>query len=60
MPQNITLLPALIFLLGPPGEPEPLGYTSLAPVDNYMARHRIGIIAGGGELPAEAALACRK
>jgi uncharacterized protein len=43
---SITLLPALIFLLGPPGEPEPLGYTSLAPVDNYMARHRIGIIAG--------------
>ena len=43
---TITLLPALIVLLNPPGEPEPLGYSSLAPVDDYMNRHRIGIIAG--------------
>jgi len=43
---SITMLPALIFLLNPPGEPEPLGYSSLAPVDEYMNRHRIGIIAG--------------
>jgi uncharacterized protein len=43
---SITVLPALIFLLNPPGEPEPLGYSSLAPVDEYMNRHRIGIIAG--------------
>jgi uncharacterized protein len=43
---SITMLPALIVLLSPPGEPEPLGYSSLAPVDDYMARHRIGIIAG--------------
>ena len=43
---TITLLPALIVLLNPPGEPEPLGYSSLAPVDEYMNRHRIGIIAG--------------
>jgi hypothetical protein len=43
---TITLLPALIVLLNPPGEPEPLGYSSLAPIDDYMNRHRIGIIAG--------------
>ena len=43
---SITVLPALIVLLNPPGEPEPLGYSSLAPVDEYMNRHRIGIIAG--------------
>jgi hypothetical protein len=43
---TITLLPALIVLLNPPGEPAPLGYSSLAPVDDYMNRHRIGIIAG--------------
>jgi hypothetical protein len=43
---SITTLPALICLFNPPGEPEPLGYSSLAPVDEYMARHRIGIIAG--------------
>ena len=39
---SITLLPALISLLNPPGEPEPLGYTALAPVDDFMTRHRIG------------------
>jgi uncharacterized protein len=43
---TITILPALIILLNPPGEPEPLGYRSLAPVDEFMNRHRIGIIAG--------------
>jgi hopanoid biosynthesis associated RND transporter like protein HpnN len=43
---SITTLPALIYLLNPPGEPEPLGYSALAPVDEYMSRHRIGIIAG--------------
>ena len=34
---SITVLPALIGLLNPPGEPEPLGYTALAPVDNFLA-----------------------
>jgi hypothetical protein len=43
---TVTLLPALIVLLNPPREPKPLGYSSLAPVDDYMSRHRIGIIAG--------------
>ena len=43
---TVTLLPALIVLLNPPGEPEPLGYSSLAPIDEFMNRHRIGIIAG--------------
>ena len=43
---TITLLPALIVLLNPPGEPEPLGYSSLAPIDEFMNRRRIGIIAG--------------
>jgi uncharacterized protein len=43
---SVTMLPALIVLLNPAGEPEPLGYSSLAPVDEYLARHRIAIIAG--------------
>jgi uncharacterized protein len=43
---SITMLPALIMLFNPPGEPEPLGYTALAPVDDYLARRRVGIIAG--------------
>jgi uncharacterized protein len=43
---SVTILPALIVVLDPPGEPEPLGYHQLAPIDNFMARHRKGIIAG--------------
>ncbi len=43
---TVTVLPALIFLSKAPGEPEPLGYRFLAPVDEYLARHRIPIIVG--------------
>src|SRR5262245_55413698 len=43
---SITLLPALLTLMNPPGEKEPLGYSSLAPVDRFMERHRIPIIIG--------------
>ncbi len=39
---SVTVLPALIYLLNPAGEPEPLGYTALAPLDNFLDRHRIG------------------
>jgi hopanoid biosynthesis associated RND transporter like protein HpnN len=42
----ITLLPALIRLLNPPGEPEPLGFSWLAPVDEFMERRRIPIVVG--------------
>jgi hopanoid biosynthesis associated RND transporter like protein HpnN len=41
---SVTLLPALLKLLNPPGEPIPLGYKALAPVDRFMERHRIAII----------------
>ena len=34
---SITLLPALITVLNPPGEPEPVGYRVLAPVDRFPA-----------------------
>jgi len=43
---SITLLPALLKVLNPPGEKEPLGYAALAPVDLFMERHRIAIIVG--------------
>ena len=43
---SVTFLPALITLFNPPGEPEPLGYAQLAPVDRFMARHRVAIIVG--------------
>jgi hopanoid biosynthesis associated RND transporter like protein HpnN len=43
---SITLIPALLTLLNPPGEPLPLGYKWLAPVDRFMERRRIPIIVG--------------
>jgi hopanoid biosynthesis associated RND transporter like protein HpnN len=41
---SITLLPALLLLLKPPPEPEGVGYRQLAPVDRFMARHRLPIL----------------
>ena len=38
---SITLLPALLSLLKPPPEPVQLGYAVLAPVDDFLARHRV-------------------
>jgi hopanoid biosynthesis associated RND transporter like protein HpnN len=43
---SVTLLPALLAIANPPGEPEPLGYAMLAPVDRFLERFRIPIIAG--------------
>ncbi len=37
---SITLLPALLAVINPPGEKEPLGYASLAPVDKFVERNR--------------------
>jgi hopanoid biosynthesis associated RND transporter like protein HpnN len=41
---SITLLPALLYLFNPPGEPHPLGYSWLAPVDRFLERYRIPVI----------------
>jgi hypothetical protein len=43
---SITLVPAMLALLKPPGEPAPVGFRALAPLDDFLQRHRIGIIAG--------------
>ena len=43
---SVTTLPALLTVLNPKGEPEPLGFSFLAPVDRFMEEHRIAIIAG--------------
>jgi uncharacterized protein len=43
---SITLIPALLTLLRPPGEPEGMGFKALAPVDRFMERHRIPVIIG--------------
>lgn len=43
---SITVLPALLTLLNPPGESEPVGYAFLAPVDRFLEDHRVPIIVG--------------
>ena len=41
---SITLLPALLNVLKPPGEAEQLGYAALAPIDRFLERHRMAIL----------------
>src|SRR5207248_4322490 len=43
---TITLLPALLTVVGTPGEPERMGFAALAPADRFLARHRVAVIAG--------------
>ncbi len=43
---SITVLPALLSLLNPPGEDEPVGYAFLAPLDRFLEDHRVIIVAG--------------
>ncbi|CAK0760727.1 Hopanoid biosynthesis-associated RND transporter HpnN [Azospirillaceae bacterium] len=40
---NITLLPALLTLFCPPGEPREIGYACLAPIDRFLLAHRWSI-----------------
>jgi hypothetical protein len=39
-------LPALIALFNPSGEPEPIGYRALAPVDRFLQNYRYPVIIG--------------
>jgi hopanoid biosynthesis associated RND transporter like protein HpnN len=43
---SITVLPALLSLLNPPGEQEPVGYAFLAPLDHFLEKHRFLVIGG--------------
>src|SRR5690606_20067583 len=43
---SITVLPALLMLLKPPGERDAVGYAFLAPVDHFLEKHRVPIIVG--------------
>ena len=43
---SITLVPATLALLNPPGEPTAVGFRALAPLDHFLQRHRIAVIAG--------------
>jgi hopanoid biosynthesis associated RND transporter like protein HpnN len=52
---SVTVLPALLTVLKPPGEPEEVGYRALAPVDRFLERHRIAVV-GGTALVAIAGL----
>ena len=42
----ITVLPALVAILGSPEERRPVGFKFLAPADDFMARHRYAIVIG--------------
>ncbi len=37
---NLTFLPALLFLLKPPAEPEEIGYAWAKPIDRFLLEHR--------------------
>ena len=52
---SVTVLPALLTILRPPGEPEEVGYRVFAPVDRFLERHRIAVV-GGTALVAIAGL----
>src|SRR5271166_6412250 len=41
---TVTLLPALITVLKPPGEPAPIGYAALAPLDHFLDRRRNWVV----------------
>lgn len=43
---SITVLPALLKLLNPPGEKEPVGYAFLAPLDRFLEKHRVMVVGG--------------
>src|SRR5258708_13070799 len=43
---GITAVRAMRKLLHPPGESEPVGYAFLAPVDEFLERHRVIIVVG--------------
>ena len=42
---SITVLPALLAVLNPRGEPHSLGFAAFAPVDRFLERHRTGVVA---------------
>ena len=43
---SITVLPALLSLLNPRGEDDPVGYAFLAPLDRFLETHRVIIVVG--------------
>ncbi|MBI3435203.1 MAG: MMPL family transporter [Proteobacteria bacterium] len=43
---SVTVLPALLSVFKTPGEPHPLGYRWLAPVEKCLERHRYAVVGG--------------
>ena len=43
---SVTLVPAMLAVLRPPGEAGPVGFKFLAPLDDFLQRHRIAIVTG--------------
>jgi uncharacterized protein len=43
---SITIVPAMLAILKPPGEASPVGFRSLAPLDEFLQRHRVAVIVG--------------
>jgi uncharacterized protein len=47
---NFLLLPALLTLLRPRAEPEPVGFARAAPIDAFVKRHRFWVVGAAGAL----------
>jgi hopanoid biosynthesis associated RND transporter like protein HpnN len=43
---SVTVLPALLAIIRPPGEPHPIGFAALAPADRFLERHRVPVVIG--------------
>ena len=43
---SVIFVPAMLAILKPPGEVAPIGFRSLAPLEDFLQRHRIAVIAG--------------
>src|SRR5439155_12540215 len=41
---SVTLLPALLAVFKPAGEPRPMGFAGLAPVDRFLQQFRITVV----------------
>ncbi len=54
---NLTLLPALLAMLRPAGEPHPIGFGWAAPIDRFLIERRKTVIAAAGLLAVIAAAA---
>ncbi|WP_043336741.1 MMPL family transporter [Belnapia moabensis] len=53
---SLTLLPALLRLLSPPGEPGEIGWTALAPVERALSHRRVVVLTAVLALAAAATL----